>query len=451
MGQLRMKVWVEIVGTDGVPQRREIATVDRSVDGVGLDALGLSLAEGKAIQCRLQEELTQFQVDQASQHDRKCHHCGRLQGVHDYRSRTVHSLFGICRLRVPRLRSCSCGKPAKANSGNIETLLKGRATPELERVQAELGSRLSFREAARVLDLFVPTARPHNHRTVVNRLAKVADQIEKWDAASPYRMSRAGGSSISVFIDGAYIRAVPGYQSRHFEIAMGRVVSPGRLPRQFAAAPHVATGKHDAVRAAMRAQGWLPGRDVTVFSDGDVGLQSIVLSATRQPVTHILDWFHLSMRLRHIEQTWQGLRHIGDLNIYLRDVAVDVPRLRHLLWSGYVKEATKAVKNMLYQLEQHAALRDANQKLKRLSVLISNLRSYLVQNTTSIVDYCHRYWSGQPISSSPAESAANSLVNARMNKKRQMRWSPAGAHRVLQVRAAVADGRLKQAKIALAA
>ena len=55
MGQLRMKVWVEIIGTDGVPQRREIATVDRSVDGVGLDALGLSLAEGKAIQCRLQE------------------------------------------------------------------------------------------------------------------------------------------------------------------------------------------------------------------------------------------------------------------------------------------------------------------------------------------------------------------------------------------------------------
>ncbi|KJS10189.1 MAG: hypothetical protein VR78_14595 [Hoeflea sp. BRH_c9] len=340
---------------------------------------------------------------------------------------------------------------AKTNTGNIETLLKGRATPELELVQAELGSRLSFREAACVLDLFVPTARPHNHRTVVNRLAKVADQIEKWDAASPYRMSRAGGSPISVFIDGAYIRAVPGYQSRHFEIAMGRVVSPGRLPRQFAAAPHVTTGKHDAVRAAMRAQGWLPGRDVTVFSDGDVGLQSIVLSATRQPVTHILDWFHLSMRLRHIEQTWQGLSHIGDLSIYLRDVAVDVPRLRHLLWSGYVREATKAVKNMLYQLEQHATLRDANQKLKRLSVLISNLRSYLVQNTTSIVDYCHRYRSGQPISSSPAESAANSLVNARMNKKRQMRWSPAGAHRVLQVRAAVADGRLKQAKFALAA
>ncbi len=218
--QLRMNVWVELVGVDGVPQRREIAVVERIVDGARLDDLGLSLGEGKAIQRGLQEELTQFQTDQAGQQDRKCHDCNRLRGVHDYRSRTVHSLFGLCRVRVPRLRSCACGKTARSGIGSIETLLKGRTTPELERVQAELGSRLSFREAARVLDLFVPAPRPHNHRTVSNRLARVGDQIEKRDLASPYRMSRAGGSPISVFIDGAYIRAVPGVDL-HFNLGLG--------------------------------------------------------------------------------------------------------------------------------------------------------------------------------------------------------------------------------------
>jgi len=391
-----MNIWVELVGDDGVPERRQIASVARNVDGASFDDFGLSSEDGKAIQRRLQETLTQAQADQACQQDRRCRDCNRLRGVHDYRSRTVHSLFGICRLRVPRFRSCACGESARSGTGNIQNLLNGRATPELERIQAELGSRLSFREAARVLDLFVPATTSHNHRTVSNRLAKVADQIEKWDAASPSRISRAGGSPVSVFIDGAHIRAVPGYQSRHFEIAMGRVVSPGRRPRQFAAAPNVTTGKHDLVRAAMRAQGWLPGRDVTVFSHRDVGLQSIVLSATRQPVTHILDWFHLSMRLRHVEQTWEGLRTVGDLSIYLRDVSFHVPRLRHLLWSGYVREATRAVKGMLYQLEQYARLRDANHKLKRLYVLLSNLQNYLIQNKTSIVDYCQRYWVGQP-------------------------------------------------------
>jgi hypothetical protein len=446
-----MIISVELIGVDGVPQRREIANVQRIADGARFAEFGLSLEEGKEIHRRLQKDLTQFQTDQAAQRDRKCPHCNCSRRVHDYRARTIHSLFGTFTVRVPRWRSCECGSTSRSGAGHVETLLDGRATPELERIQAELGSRLSFREAARVLDIFVPAARSHNHRTVTNRLGKVADEIERWDVASPYRLSRAGKSPVSVFIDGAYIRAVSGYQSRHFEVAMGRVVAQGRAPRQFAGAPHIATGKHDILRAALRAQGWLPGRNVTVFSDGEVGLQNIVLSATRQPLTHILDWFHLSMRLRHIEQAWEGIRHIQDLNVYFRDVAVHVPRLRHLLWSGYVREASEAITQMLAQLDQHPGLRNAAGKLRRLCELINNLGTYLVQNAASIVNYCRRYWSGLPISSSPAESAANSLVNARMNKKRQMRWSPIGAHRVLQVRAAVADGRLKQAKLNLAA
>ena len=84
MSQLKMNVLVELVGPDGVRQRREIAVVERMVEGARFDELGLSLEDGKVIQRRLQEELTQFQVDQASRHDRKCHDCGCLHGVHDY-------------------------------------------------------------------------------------------------------------------------------------------------------------------------------------------------------------------------------------------------------------------------------------------------------------------------------------------------------------------------------
>ena len=51
------------------------------------------------------------------------------------------------------------------------------------------------------------------------------------------------------------------------------------------------------------------------------------------------------------------------------------------------------------------------------------------------------YRARQLISRSHAESTVNYLVNARMNECRQMRWSPLGAHRVLQVRTAVLDGR----------
>ena len=52
-----------------------------------------------------------------------------------------------------------------------------------------------------------------------------------------------------------------------------------------------------------------------------------------------------------------------------------------------------------------------------------------------------RRMTGKPISTSRAEGTVNQLVSARMNKRKQMRWSPRGAHRVLQVRAAVLDRR----------
>jgi hypothetical protein len=43
-----------------------------------------------------------------------------------------------------------------------------------------------------------------------------------------------------------------------------------------------------------------------------------------------------------------------------------------------------------------------------------------------------------------AESAVNSLAAKRMVKNQQMRWSPSGAHLMLQVRVAVVNGNPRQ-------
>jgi hypothetical protein len=39
-----------------------------------------------------------------------------------------------------------------------------------------------------------------------------------------------------------------------------------------------------------------------------------------------------------------------------------------------------------------------------------------------------------------AESAVNQVINARMCKRQQMRWTPRGAHLLAQVRCAVLNG-----------
>ena len=43
-----------------------------------------------------------------------------------------------------------------------------------------------------------------------------------------------------------------------------------------------------------------------------------------------------------------------------------------------------------------------------------------------------------------AESAVNQVINARMCKRQQMRWTPRGAHLLAQVRCAVINGDLTE-------
>lgn len=78
----------------------------------------------------------------------------------------------------------------------------------------------------------------------------------------------------------------------------------------------------------------------------------------------------------------------------------------------------------------------------RVQARCETLYTYLANNMESLVDYGRRYLSGLPISSSRAEGSVDDIANARMGKRRRMRWSPKGAHRVAVTKAAVLDGRL---------
>ncbi len=78
----------------------------------------------------------------------------------------------------------------------------------------------------------------------------------------------------------------------------------------------------------------------------------------------------------------------------------------------------------------------------RVQARRETLNTYLANNMESLVDYGRRYRSGLPISTSHAEGSVEDIANARMGKRRRMRWSPKRAHRVAVTRAAALDGRL---------
>jgi hypothetical protein len=66
-----------------------------------------------------------------------------------------------------------------------------------------------------------------------------------------------------------------------------------------------------AIRQALKDQGWQPGRSVTVLSDGEAALPGLIRAAVGEPVTCILDWWHISMCVQHIEQALRGVYGSG--------------------------------------------------------------------------------------------------------------------------------------------
>ena len=147
---------------------------------------------------------------------------------------------------------------------------------------------------------------PGNHATMRNRTHRAAADLEA--AASPaFEPAQERPTEIITVIDGAHIRAAHGYQSRHVDVSVGKIEVEGRPPGRFALAPKGASAPLAALRKALQEQGWRPGRTVTVLSDGESALPGLVRAAVDAPVTCILDWWHISMRVQHIEQALRGV------------------------------------------------------------------------------------------------------------------------------------------------
>ena len=417
----------------------EVASFKRRVVGLTAEEIGLSLEEAKRVLAELQRLVLQTQMEEYTFCARVCPVCLKMRRQRDCRTRTIQTLFGTVTVEAPRISICPCSNTlgfVDLSFSSLADLLPDRCTPELRRIQAELGARHSFREAGRLLSTLLPCS-PVNHATMRNRTHRVAAEIDASSNADPADQSLSNKETV-VMIDGAHIRAVPGHQSRHLDVTVGKIEVAGRKPRRFAFAPKGADRPIDILRAALGAQGWRPGQRVIVISDGEA-------AATREPVRHILDWFHLSMRMRPIEQMLLGLsgRDLRDIRP-LQAAQASIERVRHLLWHGRPAQADQELVRFACHSENiaHSGAEPEQVLTRDLLRHCSKLRGYVQNNRTSIVSYHRRYHSDRPVSTSRAEGCVDEIANARMGKRQRMRWSPRGAHRVAVVRAAVLDGRL---------
>jgi hypothetical protein len=73
---------------------------------------------------------------------------------------------------------------------------------------------------------------------------------------------------------------------------------------------------------------------------------------------------------------------------------------------------------------------------------LADFRAYIDRNQGQIPNCGERHRACEPASSATAESTVNQVISRRMVKKQQMRWTPRGAHLLLQIRTRVLNDDL---------
>jgi hypothetical protein len=82
--------------------------------------------------------------------------------------------------------------------------------------------------------------------------------------------------------------------------------------------------------------------------------------------------------------------------------------------------------------------------LRKLSTTLGEFATYIINNVGHIVNYGERFRAGERIPTAFVESAVNQIVDKRFDKRQSMRWTPRGAHLLLQTRTRVLNGDLDQ-------
>ena len=158
----------------------------------------------------------------------------------------------------------------------------------------------------------------------------------------------------------------------------------------------------------------------------------------------ILDWFHIAMRLQHLKQVADGLVARDPARVAAKAVIVDeVERLHWRIWNGKAKNARKSIDRIRAVMHHFRGERDSRQSIapsRKLWTALRELHRYLAGQSAWLVNYAERHRAGMRVGTSITEGTANFLVNRRMNKSQQMRWSRRGADLLLQVRCAVYNG-----------
>jgi len=396
--------------------------------------LGLTLPEAKQLLARVQRAVVAAQARDHSlvRPDRSS--CGGGCHIKDRRVHQVATLFGTVAVRLPRFRCAGCGH----GESSINWPSHCRSTPELDQLRAHLSALMPYRVAAGVLVHLLPVEAGSHHETLRSHTLELGGQLRDAAAAE----TTATAAAITITLDATFIRSCQDGE-RHLEVRIGNVETADGRRQVFGAVAKSDTDIAALIRRSLEAVGRSAATAMTAFTDGCQGLQSILAGAgvSERPIA---DWFHIAMRLQHAKQAASGLPIDKPGRTQAKTAIVaEVERLRWRIWNGKAKNARttfERVHKVMHVFKDERGHRTRGAASRKLWHALHEVDNYLRGQSARLVNYAERHRAGLRVGTSVTEGTANFLVNRRMNKSQQMRWSRQGAALLLQVRCAVYNG-----------
>ncbi len=246
---------------------------------------------------------------------------------------------------------------------------------------------------------------------------------------------------LTVGLDGGYVHArdAPKRSEGWFEVIAGKSTNKTDSSKCFAFVNRYDNKLKRRVFEVFKSQHMQMNQQVTFVSDGGDTVRDLQLYLNPQ-AEHVLDWFHVTMRLTVMNNMAKGIALIESPN-RVEDITRQLARLKWYLWHGNVFRALQTIDDIEMDLDTD----ETTPERKKLLKAVREFGHYIAVNKPFIPNYGDRYRNGETISSAIAESTINHVVSKRFVKKQQMRWTKRGAHLLLQLRTKTLNDELRPA------
>jgi hypothetical protein len=460
---MRVKVLLQITADDGTAgDAAEVAVFEKQTKRP--EDLGLSIAESKALMAAVQQQVVGTQAVSWTERQRCCEACGARRHSKGSYPVIFMTLYGDVKLSSPRLHRCPCqGADGPATVSPLRALIPDYVAPErlyLEARWAELakvphafacgmpteGSLVPYASAAGLLADVLPIMSGANATTLRKHTLRVAERAETelgeerscfidgcpadW-AKLPIPEGR-----IVVGLDGGYVRDAYDRKT-NFEVIVGQSVPEDRDARYVGLVHTYDSKPKRRLFDLLKSQGLQANQDVTFLTDGGEEIRALAERVTPES-EHVLDWFHITMRLTVLCQYARGVAHHNEAAG--QTLLAELERIKWLLWHGNQYRAGETISFFLDDVD---GLEVDYPNLSKFARAAQEFSVYITSNTGSLINYGERFRAGERISSCLAESTVNAVISKRFAKRQQMQWTKRGAHLLLQTRTRALDGTLR--------